>query len=539
VWQQAVDRHLPRLVFINKLDRVGADFDAVVAEIGRRLGVATVPMVVPLFDANGQFAGLGDAIRGSVQWFDGRPPVGLEESLRLRLRNAHDVAIEVLADGAEDIMAAVVEGREVPTGRLLEVLREQFLAGAVIPIASGSALWNRGVDWLLDAVVALFPRPAEVGRGLWSIEAAGEADAPSCAFVFKVHHLDRVWNYLRIVRGVLRVGDRVAVARDRRGPLVVEELWLVRADRHESVASAGPGEIVVWPGDLGLRTGDTVGAEASLLALPWPRFPAPVLAMEFEPQRAEDRARLAQVLRELATDDPTLRVDVDRDRIQVRGMGELHLDVVTDLVRERSKVQFHCSAPRVEVRQRVVGSATGQVEVNASVAGEQLVAWATVLVCSTDGGAAAEVVDRSGVVGAEAALAELRQRVGPLRPGGRLSGVRVDLLDLGCRGPRNDALLEQAAARALDLALADVELVRLEPWVALELWCPEEGSAPVLADLQLRRAQILQVSSGQLGMRLAGRAPLSRLLGYITRLRSMTRGRGQVALRPDGFGPVS
>ncbi len=545
VWQQAGERALPRLVFVNKLDRTGADFRAVVTELKERLECKALPLVVPLLDESGTFAGLGDVITGAVQWFDGRPGPELAASLANELRAAHERAVEAAADVDETILTDALAGRGIAPERLRAAVRAEFLAGRLVPVLGGAALWNRGVDWLLDAVVALMPRLSELPRrGLWSAEQAGDPEAPFCGFVFKVQHVgsheaDRAWNFVRVVRGSVAAGARWTRGRQPFPAAQLEALWHVHADRHVAIAAAGPGEIVVVPGELGLRTGDTICDPTAPVTLPAPRFPTPVLAVTFEPAQAEDASALAAVLRELAIDDPTLRVEESRERIVVHGMGELHLDIVADVVRSRTGVSFQCSRPQVDRRETVARAGEGIAEVRAQVAGNERVARCTVAVEPAADGSLARVVDGVRSSGSAAALEELTSRAAGGARVGPLQGAVVTLQQAsGDAQGTVEPLLQQAAAKAFAQALAEAGIVELEPWVHIELWCPEESSAPVIADLGARGATVSAIASGRLGARVQGRAPLQRMLGYVTKVRSMTKGRGQVFLRPLGHAPA-
>ncbi|HEB53129.1 MAG TPA: GTP-binding protein [bacterium] len=536
VWRQTVAAGLPRLVFVNKLDRAGADFPGVLAEVAEQLECTAVAMVVPLHDESGRFAGLGDALTGAVQWFEGRPAAELVPGLKAELLAAHERLVEVAADHDEQVMAEVVAGRGVAAERLRAALRAAFLRGEVVPVLGGAALYNRGIDWLLDALVCFLPAVSELpARGIWALPGAGDPAGPACALVFKVQHLDRVWNYLRVVRGRLVAG--AALARGQKPELPANEaaeLWCVRGDRPEAVASAGPGEIVVVPGEHGWRTGDTVCDPRDVAVLPSPRFPSPVLAVTFEPDRAEDAARLYQAVQMLAVDDPTLRVARERDRIVVRGMGELHLEITADLVRARVGVGFRVSKPRVDRRETVTRRATGSAEVRALVAGSERTARCEVAVAPQPDGGPAAVVDEVGGAIAQTAMGELRHRA--------LAGLHAGPLHdatLHLRAVAGEAgvevLVEQAASKAFENALAAAGLVELEPWVAFEVLAPTGSSNAVLADLRARQAEVEGVAAGRLGARLTGRAPLARMLGYVTRLRSISKGLGQVSMRPAGF----
>jgi elongation factor G len=544
VWEQATTRGLPRLVFVNKLDRDGADFAAVVDELRERLDCRPLPVVVPLYDAARTFAGLGDALTGQVQWFEGRPGPAEIEALQAVLAAAHERVAEIAADRDDTILADVLAGRRVAPERLRAALRGEVLAGRVVPVLAGAALWNRGVDWLLDAVCVWLPALSELPRdGLWSVPRAGDPEAPLAALVFKVQHTGEVWNFLRVVRGRLRPGCSWTRARQPFRIQTVVDLWQMRADRHETMPVGEPGVMVVLPGELGLRTGDTVCDPTDPVHLRAPQFPAPVLAMAFEPRQAADVVALTKALRELAVDDPTLLVERERDRILVHGMGELHLEVAAEVVRARTGIAFACGRPVVDRREAVLRVGRGEVELRAQVAGAERVARAAVeVVPAEDGPARIEAgafasPDAAPVVAEMAALANTGRQVGPL-VGCVVRVASAEGDDLGCVEP----LLLQAATQAFDLALELAGWHPIEPWVRIEIWCPQESSPPVVADLKARGVEVLGIAAGRLGARLLARAPLSRMLGYVTRLRSMTKGRGQVSMRPQGYarpGPES
>ncbi|MFK7741940.1 MAG: GTP-binding protein [Planctomycetota bacterium] len=567
VWQSAVREGLPRLVFVNKLDRVGADFDAVLAEVAEHFECRVVPLVVPLLDAKGAFAGLGDAITGAVQWFDGRPEHELVAGLQKQLREAHERVLETVADCDEAVLEAVVAGRSLSPDALRAALRAAFLRGELQPVLSGAALFNRGVDWLLDAVVALLPGAVAVAAaaaaarprvGAWSVRGAGDEAAPFCGVVFKVQHLDQVWNYVRVVRGRLVAGCSVVRGnRPQAAASVVSELWSMHADRHDVVAAALPGEVVVVPGDLGWRTGDSLCDPAESTVLPFARFAPPVLAVTFEPERAEDAGALHRAVQELAIDDPTLRAAREHDRIVVRGMGELHLEIVAEMARGRAAVPFRVSRPRVDRRETVQRVAEGIAEIRAMVAGQECAARCELVIgpaasgrgvagavgAGVDAPAATVVVEPSassacdhGAFVDEVTSAEVRRHLAAGFRVGPMHGADVVVRRIVWVGAEpSEALLEQAASKALENAVLAAGPLDLEPWVAFEVIAPAASSTAVLADLGARGAEVTSVAAGRLGARLTGRASLANMLGYVTKLRSASKGLGQVTIRPDGF----
>jgi len=553
VWQQADARQLPRLVFLNKMDRAGADYAARLVELEAVFGCRPVPYVVPFADERGEFAGLGHALSGAVQWFAGRPDPAVARRILLELQAARDRLLEALADADEAVFAALVEGRSLPLAELHRRLVVATQQRRLVPVLAGAALLDRGVDWLLDAVVQFVPTVEDLptlwppsagtaGAGLWGVADAGRPEAEFAGLVFKVQHADTVWNFLRVVRGTLRPGAMLQVTGRGEPAFAPAELWVMQADRHRCADQALPGEIVVLPGEHGLRTGDTLAAKGHPVLLPMPKFPAPVVAANFEPERAVDAPQLLAGLRELAADDPTLRVQWERGQIVVHGMGELHLEIVAEGLRAQLGLPFRRSRLRVEQRQSIRQAAEAEAEVRAVIAGVERSAAVRVAVQPVgDENLPGQVTAADTVVGeaSEAAMASLRESV-TTGSRGRLVGGEVRLLAIRLdQGGLVEGLVQLAAVRALESALAAGGVQVHEPWVALEIWCPEASCAAVLADLGAREAQVQGVAAGQLGARIRGTAPLGRMLGYVTRLRSISRGLGRVVLRPCGFAPVS
>lgn len=539
VWQQVDGRGLPRIVFINKLDRIGADFDAVLIELAERFERTVAAVAVPFRDASGAFAGIGHAVTGALQWFEGRPDEAIVPRLRAELAAANERLVEIAADIDDAVLADVVAGRPIAPDRLLDALRRAQMAKRFVPAFAGAALWNRGVDWLLDGVIDLLPPLAAVERtGIWSVDRAGDPAAPFCGLVFKVQHAETAWNYVRVVRGRLYPGSPCRRRRDPAREFAVPELWVMLGESHRVVEVAEPGEIVVLPGDFGLRTGDTLIAPGNPVTVPTPRFPAPVIAVTFEPRHDGDGLKLLAALRDFAVDDPTLRVDHAHGQVTVRGMGELHLDVLGEALRQRIDFDFQRSRPRVAQRESVVGEGQGEAEVRAVVSGVNCWARCRVRIeLDADAAAPATVVSADVSDPAAAAAEELAALV--------QTGLRVGAM-VGCvvrvvaaeRSGEVAGLVEQAAARAFELAVENAGAIVLEPRVEFEVTCPEEGGAAVLADLGTRGAEVVSVASGRLGARIRGAAFLSRMLGYVTRLRSITKGLGQASLRPAGFARV-
>ncbi len=546
VWRQAVHWRVPRLVFVNKMDRTGADAESCAQQVADRFECLVAPMAIALRDEANTFAGIGHVLDGSVEWFDGEPGVGVRDRIVRDMRAARDRLVEVSAEVDEGVLADWVAGRAIPAERLRAVLRSAACRCEVVPLFLGSALHERGIDALLDGICALLPSPLERGeRAAMHGEPEPDPAGACCGLVFKVQHVGReVWNYVRIFRGVLRAGDRLTVARTG-GEVVAPSPWRMQVTVHEELAHATVGDIVVLAGALGLRTGDTLRAPGSAVELARMGFPVPVLSARFEPQVAADLDRLLTCLRAATEDDPTLETGVDAETGApwVAGMGELHLEVAAETLREQGAPPFTVGAPRVAHRERVLGSAVASAAVHAP-AGEAGEAWVEVALEPMADGAEESVAqaapEAASHLDAPLVLDALQAR---LRTGLRTScpaqSVCIRLMRLRTEPRGGAAVLAQTAANfAVDKAvgLAGVEV--LEPEVEFEVRCPAVLLPGVVGDLNAREAQLTQVASGRLGAVVNGRVALRQMLGYATRLRSLTRGLGEVVMRPSRWVPA-
>ena len=542
VWHKADRWNCARLAFINKMDRAGADFVGAVASMAECFDCRPIPVVVPLFGHEGVFSGLGDPIRGSAIWFAGDVPQELQSTFAKSMRAAREVAIEACCDFDDSILADYVAGKEIAPDRMLAALRRGCIQGELVPVLCGAALHDQGVDWLLDAVCDLLPSPVDRCReGMEAAFPRPDPDAPLSALVFKVEHEEEeVRNYLRVFTGALRCGDEVQGTRGS-VPFAVGDLWSMHASHHESVTAALPGEIVVLPGALGLQTGETLYPPGALRRLPMPQFSPPVIGAMFEPATPADGEPLEQALLELLGDDPSLRVeaDVDSGLPVVFGMGELHLEIVAARIRERRICAFSTSRPRVALRATVAGRGEGRATIQVpGVAVAAATATADVSI-EPSGGELAEVEVDVGPLGGHRLAASLGEELQQRGRSGLLLGypamrVTVQIREL-LGGDREEPLLLHAVDTALAKAVEAAAVVDLEPIVDFEVRCTAEQGSVVLADLAARGASIRQVSSGQLGALLEGRGRLRAFLGYATRLRSLTRGQGEVQLLPAGY----
>lgn len=544
VWQKADRWRCARIVFVNKMDRPSADFAQCMRSVMDVLGGNPVAIAVPLFDEDRRLLGVGDVLRGSVSSLVDSIAAPDADRFRQELSMARELAVEACAEKDDELLALVLTGVSVPDEVLMAALRRQTLAGAIVPVVAGSALVGVGVDILLDAVGELLPSLGDRDRrGVEAWFPPPAEDAPLRALVFKVEHREsETVAYARVFDGRIARGDWIRTSGEAE-PFHSLELWTPQASGRQARLVAGPGEIVALAVPARTRTGDTLVARDGGQALLGCEFPAPVISILLEPSDPRAIDSLRKALDAVLADDPTLEASTDQETGLpiVSGLGELHLEIVAERVEEMARCEVRRSRPRVAVRWRLSGE--GKAHAAAGNSGQHSATSADVCLRprAEGSGCSVEIGD--------AVPAQLAERVEAivrawLRHPGRLGGevvdaeVRVDRIVLETRDGHGEAFAA-AVEDALGLAVARAGCHRLEPLVNFRVHAPEDAGSVVLADLHLRRAQIREVSSGRLGAVVEGAGTLKAFLGYATRLRSLTKGLGEVDLQIAGFGVVS
>lgn len=543
VWNHAVSRGLARIIFVNKMDRPGADFAAAVAAVAERLHCRAVPVTVPL-RADGELVGSLDVVTGSiVPWRDAAVSTGPQ------LAAARSELLEAAADFDDSILADFVEGRNVDAARLRAGLRRGVLAGQIVPVLGGAALHNLGVQALLDAVCDYLPAPADLAP-VASIDAGGGSRRPMktepfCAFVFKTirEEADLPLHFVRVYSGSLEPGQMICSSGSAE-PFAVVALWRIHADHRQPIDRVDAGDIVAIQTPAALSTGDTLFAPEAPMRLEPVRFSKPVLAMTIEAASEAEGAAVEAAARWLAEDDPTLALERDPETgsLTVAGMGELHLEVFGSRLRRRvGNVRF--GRPMVAFLQTVQrpGRAAAECRTPRPDGGLRS-AWVEIEVMPEPGQAAASIEDAGRGPPAMravllAALAD-RARTGLAEPFAA-AGLRLRLLDIaGDAGDGDSAtlLFLEALDVACRKAVAAAGATLLEPLVSIEVFAPNDVLSGVIADLKARRARIGEIVAATVGVsRVRGLVALQEMLGYLTRLRSLTRGLGTVQMAPAGY----
>ncbi|MGW0364528.1 elongation factor G [Streptomyces sp. NPDC002990] len=555
VWRQA-DRHqVPRIAFVNKLDRAGADLDTAVASIRERLGA--VPLVVQLpIGREDAFTGVVDLLTmrsllwpaGCDTYETGPVPEPLRQEAERRRRLLEEAVAELHPDALEEFCATAALSERT----LVRALRELTLRGEGLVVLCGSAYRNRGIEPLLDAVVAYLPSPADmppvrgVDRGAEQERAPDPAE-PFAALAFKVTATatGRL-TYLRVYAGTLRKGACVLDAGTGRTERV-GRILRVQADRHEEREEAVAGDIVAVVGLKAARAGTTLCAPTAPLLLEPPSVAEPVVSVAVEARRSGDTGRLASALARLAEEDPslTVRSDAETGQTVLSGMGELHLEVAVEKIRRAQGLEVVVGRPQVSYRETVVRGVTGLVYRHVKQDGgagqfahvvldvEPLAEGGFEFRSAVVGGRVPQEYARAVEAGCRDALAE-----GPLG-GFPVTGLRVTLTDGATHSKDSSEPAFRAAGRfALREALRASTVELLEPVVEVRVTVPEDGVGPVLGDLAARRGRV-SGSTAQAGTAVITAAvPLAELFGYASRLRGRTQGRGTFTARPTGLAPV-
>ncbi len=544
VWRQADRRSIPRIVFVNKMDRPASDFDACIKSLRERLGCEPVPVVIPLKDGD-ELVGLVDLPSSTVH--------ALKEGVELDFpQQARQELVEICADFDEGILRDFLNDSDVDSDRIHAALRRGTLSNKIVPVVAGSALGNQGVDLLLEAARQCLPSPLDLPP-VQDIEDGDSSRHPSrddsfCGLVFKTQQDgdDRL-SFVRVYSGTLVPGQLVECT-GREEAFTPARIWLMHALHREAVDLAQPGDVVAIPKVSGVHTGDTLHASGRPIHLEPVRFPLPVLTMALEPLTDADAASIYQAACGLVVGDPTLRLDKDDDTedLLVSGMGELHLEVFGSRLIRRVGERVRLTRPRVAMLETILRPGSAMAECRQQV---PQASW-----CSAKVGLALEpapglgkawFIDDTGGGPDDVRQALLeafrdRARTG-LSNSCPATDMKMRLRGVEVEGTGSSVIL--LALEALDVAcrkaLDQADPILLEPRMVGSIECPPEYLSGVLADLRARGMQINSVIAGEGIVTVSGKVPLSAVLGWTTKLRSLTRGLGSMELSPDGFQPVS
>ncbi len=567
VWRQADRYKVPRVCFVNKMDRAGADFWRTLDMVTRRLGAKAVAIQIPI-GVESSFRGVVDLIehRAVIYHGDGGDEPAITEvpsELQAEFQRRREQLIEQLADVDDEVAERYLEGEEQPPEFLHAALRQATLAGQLVPFLCGTALHNKGMPPLLDAIAAYLPSPLDVpaikGQDLESgaeILCQADESEPLAALVFKINTDPFVGRlaYLRVYSGTLRRGQGVINA--SRGEKVrIGRLVRVFADRREEVDEIGAGDIGAVLG-LEASTGETLCAAERPVVLEKITFPAPVMSVAIKPQSKADQDKMSLALHRLVEEDPTFQVRQDSRTKEtvISGMGELHLEVIVDRMKREFKVAADVGAPQVAYYETITRPATCEARLKRQTGGHGQYAHVVLeleplerspeRVEGKGSGFVFEeklrgmVIPRQYVPAVEAGIRDaLEEGVLAKHP---LVDIKATLVDGSYHEvDSSDRAFRTAAAMALRDGVTRAGPIILEPIMRLEVVAPEDYTGDVIGDLSARGGTIVGIGPRANGLHeITAHVPLAAMFGYATSLRSRTQGRGTFSMEFDHYAQV-
>jgi elongation factor G len=560
VWHQADRYHVPRMAFINKMDRVGANFASVVEQIRVRLGAQPVPIQIP-WGCEDSFTGMIDLVTMQAVSFDDTTfgstlkYLPIPADLAVEAERARAAMIEALAEHDEQVLEAYLECPDVAAPILKAGLRRATLAQAITPVLCGSSLRNKGVQHLLDAVVDFLPSPLDVpaiqGEHPKTREVVTrEADdsAPQSALIFKLMsdpYMGRM-AFVRVYSGQIKQGQNVYNPRTKKRERVMKLVFL-HADDRKDVDVIHAGEIGAIIGLKNVTTGDTLCVENAPVELERIRFPEPVISMAIEPKSQADRDKLNDALSALASEDPTCVVTKDPDSGQtlLSGMGELHLEILKDRMFREYKVQANAGRPMVSYRETITARGHGMHQFDRDIGGQRQFGEVVLDVEPAARGAGIAIefeVSQNRIPSAFRASVEEGIRDG-LTTGVLANYSLVDVKVRVVGGEFRDQESTEVAFRtagvmALREAVKIAKPAILEPIMSLEIIVPAEHLGDVLNDVSARRGHVQNMVGKETVQVIHARVPLAELFGYSTAVRSLTRGRASYTMEPACFDVV-
>lgn len=549
VWRQADRYNVPRICYINKMDRIGANFERAVAMIRERLNANPLPVQIPIGVESG-FRGVIDLLTLQANvWHEedlGAKPLTVEVPAEMidEAQMAHEELVERLAETDDELTIKYLEGEEITSDELRRALRQATLAGEVTPVLCGSSLRNKGVQPLLDAIVDYLPSPIDVppiiGVNPYTKkeeERRADEQEPLAALVFKIQTDPYVGRlaYFRVYSGWLKAGSAVVNTTKGRKERI-GRLLRMHADHREEIQEIHAGDIAATLGLKSTFTGETLCAPDGPIILESITFPEPVISVAIEPRTTADQDKMATALQRLAEEDPTFQVRVDENTGQtlIWGMGELHLEVLVDRMLREFKVSANVGKPRVAYRETITQMVRSEGSFARQTGGRNHFAHVVLELEPLSPGEGFEFIDATGgkVIPAEF-VPFVEEGAREAMDSGVLAGyplvdLRVRLVD-GTYDEESASELAYKVAGSIALrdGVQEAGPVLLEPMMNAEIIVPEEFVGEVVGDLNARRAQIDRLEPRPVNIQaVAARVPLAEMFGYATALRSMTQGRG-------------
>ena len=562
VWRQATKYNVPRIAFVNKMDRTGADFANVVSEMRERLGAPAYPVGIPI-GSEEDLTGMIDVVNQKALIHDPSDEFGskidveeLEGDLKETAEMAYQELLEAVGDRDEEVMGMLLEDKTPDATQLKQAIRRLTVAGEIVPVLGGSAFKNKGVQPMVDAVIDYLPSPLDV-----DVQAGADPDdeteitefpaddnAPFCSLAFKL------WTdpfagklvFFRVYSGQISKGDTMYNPRTRKKERV-NRIMMIQADKQENVETVYAGDIAALVGIRNITTGDTLCTPDIDVCLEPPTFPEPVISMAIEPDSKADQEKMAVGLQALAEEDPTFKCYTDEETGQtlVAGMGELHLEIIRDRLKREFKVQAQSGAPQIAYRETITAAAEGRGLFKKQSGGRGQYGDATITLEPTERGSGVEVenkivggvIPREYIPAVEKGILETIQ--GGVLAGFELIDMKIKIVDGSYHDvDSNELAFKMAGILAMKAAVAKAKAVLLEPMMKVEATTPDEYQGDIIGDMNRRRGEVQGIDSKPSGTVITAKIPLAQMFGYATDIRSLSSGRASYSMEPDTFEQV-
>jgi len=554
VWRQADRYNVPRIAFVNKMDRVGADFFNVAAMMEKKLSAIAVPLQLPIGREDG-FAGVIDLVTMKACYFDEASQGALVIEKEIPPAMASDAQqwreslLEKVCDFDEELMHRMIDEQEIGEALLKRAVRAAILQNKIHAVLCGSAFKNKGVQKILDAVVDYLPSPLDRGaihgrdaKSNAEISRRPSDDDPFAALVFKIatdQHVERL-AFARVYSGKVSIKDTVYNPRTGTKERIMR-IFRMHSNKRKPEEQVHTGDIVALVGLRDTKTGDTICEVTKPIVLEQMNFPNPVISRSIEPKSTGDEEKLKGALARLVDEDPTCTVKVDKETGQtlISGMGELHLEILTDRLLREFGVAANVGKPQVSYRETISASAQEDFEYAQTLGGKNL--YARVVLRIEPTGSSADVVfeNRLGAkMDVPKAFVEavhggvIEASSGGILSGYPLLGMHVALAGVTYReDDSNEMAFKIAGATAFVQACRKAGPALMEPIMRIEVVAPEEHLGPVINDLNSRRGKVLNIGRRKDGQVVDGEAPMSQMFGYATALRSLSQGRASYSMQ--------
>jgi elongation factor G len=561
VWRQANKYNVPRICFVNKMDRVGADFDNVVKEMRTKLGANAWPVLIPLGNED-QLRGQLDVINKKAILYSDNDVLGstyevadVPADYKELVDDAYADLVEQVANLDDEVGTLYLEEKPVTPKELKAGIRRLTIANKFIPVAGGSAFKNKGVQYLVDAVIDYLPSPLDIppAKGIdpdtgETKEAFTDDNGNFCSLAFKLWSDPFVGKlvFFRVYSGKLSKGDTVYNPRTNKRERI-SRLIQIQADKREDIDTCYSGDIAAIVGIRNITTGDTLCDEDFPILLEPPSFPDPVISMAIEPKTKVDQEKMATALQRLAEEDPTFRVYTNEDTGQtiIAGMGELHLEIIRDRMLREFKVDANAGKPQIAYRETITKRATGEGKLIKQSGGRGQYGHVIVNVEPRERGKGITIENKvvGGTIPKEY-IPAVKKGIEEAVLNGIVGGypvidLHVDIVDGSYHDvDSNELAFKLAAIFAMKDAFKKGTSILLEPIMKVECVTPDEYQGDIMGDLNRRRGRILNMETKSLATLVHAEVPLAEMFGYATAIRSLSKGRASYSMEPSHFEPV-